>query len=246
MRICRPTSSIWRDVSGRIVELDVRDNQTVQRDEVLFRIDPVSFRLRVDQAQATVRGLEAKLAVTADQVAAQTSNADTANRGVTTAEAQFSLASSTLARMVPLLRPGYVTAEQVDQARTAKQTAEIALQRARLQAQSARKAISSTKPVAEELEAAKATLAMAERDLRLTVVRSRCDGRITALDIAGGEFAMTGKPLFTIIDTEHWYAIGNFRETDLAGIRPGEHALVYVMQAPQAPVQGAVDRGGTG
>jgi multidrug resistance efflux pump len=139
------------DVSGRIVELDVRDNQTVQRDEVLFRIDPVPFHLRVDQAQATVRGLEAKLAVTADQVAAQTSNADTANRGITTAEAQFSLASSTLARMVPLLRPGYVTAEQVDQARTAKQTAEIALQQARLQAQSARKAISSTKPVAEEL-----------------------------------------------------------------------------------------------
>ncbi len=234
------------DISGRIVELDVRDNQTVHRGDVLFRIDTVPFRLRVEQAQATVRGLEAKLAVTADQVAAQTSNADTANRGIATAEAQLSLASSTLARMVPLLRPGYVTAEQVDQARTAKQTAEIALQQARLQAQSARHAISSTKPAAEELEAAKATLAMAERDLRLAVVRSPCDGRITALDIAGGEFAITGKPLFTIIDTEHWYAIGNFRETDLAGIKPGQHALVYVMQAPQTAVKGVVDSLGGG
>ncbi|MBV8455322.1 MAG: multidrug transporter subunit MdtN [Acetobacteraceae bacterium] len=234
------------DVSGRIVELDVRDNETVHRDQVLFRIDPVPFQLRAAQAQATVRGLEGKLSVTADQVAAQTSNADTANRGIASAEAQLKLASSTLARMEPLLPRGYVTAEQIDQARTAKRTAEIALQQARLQAQSARQAISSTKPVAEELEAARATLAMAERDLRLTVVRSPCDGQITALDIATGEFAITGKPVFTIIDTEHWYAIGNFRETQLEGIRPGQHALVYVMQAPQTAVKGMVDSLGGG
>jgi membrane fusion protein, multidrug efflux system len=234
------------DVSGRIVELDVQDNQSVHRDQVLFRIDPVPFQLRVDQAQATVRSLAAKLSVTTDQVASQASTADTASQGIASAEAQLTLASSTLARMAPLLPRGYVTAEQVDQARTAKRTAEVALQQARLQAQSAREAISSTKPVAEELEAAKATLAMAERDLRLTVVRSPCDGQITALDIATGEFAITGKPLFTIIDTEHWYAIGNFRETQLEGIKPGQHALVYVMQAPQTPVKGVVDSLGGG
>jgi len=234
------------DVSGRVVELDVHDNQAVHRGDVLFRIDPVPYRLRVEQAQATVRGLEGKLSVTADQVAAQTSTADTANRGIASAEAQFTLASTTLARIEPLLPRGYVTAEQVDQARTARRTAEIAVQQARLQAQSAHQAISSTEPVAEELKAAQASLAMAERDLRLTSVLAPCDGRITALDIAEGEFAVTGKPLFTIIDTEHWYAVGNFRETDLSGIRPGQHALVYVMQAPHIAVQGVVDSIGSG
>jgi multidrug efflux system membrane fusion protein len=134
----------------------------------------------------------------------------------------------------------------VDQARTAKRTAEVALQQARLQANGARQAISSTKPVEEELEAAKASLAMAERDLRLTVARSPCDGVITALDIAAGEFAVTGAPLFTIIDTENWYAIGNFRETDLSGIKPGQSATVYVLQAPQTPVHGVVDSLGGG
>jgi membrane fusion protein, multidrug efflux system len=234
------------DVSGRIVELDVRDNQAVRRGQVLFRIDPVPYRLRVAQAQATVDSLEAKLAVTADQVASQTSTAATAKSGIASAEAQLTLASSTLARMEPLLPRGYVTAEQVDQARTARRTAEIALQQARSQAQSARQAISSIKPVAGELEAARASLAMAERDLRLTEVLAPCDGRITALDIAEGEFAVTGKPLFTIIDTEHWYAVGNFRETDLSGIDPGQRALVYVMQAPRTPVKGVVDSIGGG
>ncbi len=234
------------DVSGRIIELDVRDNQFVHRGDVLFRIDPVPYRLRVAQARATVLGLEAKLSVTADQVASQTSNADTAERGIGSAQAQLALATSTLARLEPLLPRGYVTAEQVDQARTAKRTAEIALQQARLQATGARQAVSSTKPIEEELEAARATLALAERDLNLTVGRAPCDGQITALDIAAGEFAITGQPLFTIIDTEHWYAVGNFRETDLAGIQPGQHATVYVLAAPQHPVRGHVDSLGGG
>ena len=60
------------DVSGRIVELDIRDNQSVRKGDVLFRIDPDPYRMRVDQARAAVQGLEATLALTADQVAAQT------------------------------------------------------------------------------------------------------------------------------------------------------------------------------
>src|SRR5499433_547415 len=234
------------DVSGRIVELNVRDNQAVRKGDVLFRIDPDPYRMRVDQARATVQGLEATLALTADQVAAQTSKADAATHGIDSAEAQRALASSTLGRMEPLLGRGFVTAQQVDQARTAQRTAQIALQQARLQANEARQAIINTKPTEAELDGARATLALAERDLNKTVVRAPCDGRITALDIAAGEFAATGHPLFTIIDTEHWYAIGNFRETDLAGIRPGQRATVYVLAQPGLPLRGQVESLGWG
>jgi membrane fusion protein, multidrug efflux system len=234
------------DVSGRIIELDVRDNQAVRKGDVLFRIDPDPYRMRVDQARAAVQGLEAKLALTADQVASQTSKADAAASGINTAEAQRALAASTLERMEPLLGRGFVTAQQVDQARTARRTAQLGLQQARLQADEARQAITNTKPTEAELEGARATLALAERDLNKTVVRAPCDGRITALDIAAGEFAATGHPLFTIIDTEHWYAIGNFRETDLVGIEPGQRATVYVMAQPHRPVRGNVDSLGWG
>jgi multidrug efflux system membrane fusion protein len=229
------------DVGGRIVELAVRDNQKVQRGQVLFRIDPEPYSMHVDQARAAVVALEQKLAVIADQVASQTSKADAAERGISTAEAQLALATSTLARMEPLLKRGFVPAEQVDQARTAQSAAQIALQQARLQATEARQAITSTKPTEAEVEGARAALALAERDLNKTVVRSPCDGRITALQIAAGEFAAAGHPLFTIIDTERWYAVGNFRETDLAGIKPGQRATVYVMAQPGRPLHGEVE-----
>src|SRR5262244_3821962 len=234
------------DVSGRIVELNVRDNQAVRKGDVLFRIDPEPYQMRVDQARAAVQGLEAKLDLTADQVSAQTSKANAAASGIGSAEAQRALASSNLARMEPLLGSGFVTAQQVDQARTAQRTAQIALQQARLQADEARQAVTNTKPTEAELEGARATLALAERDLNKTVVRAPCDGRITALDIAAGEFAATGHPLFTIIDTEHWYAIGNFRETELAGMEPGQRATVYVMSQPSLALRGQVESLGWG
>jgi membrane fusion protein, multidrug efflux system len=139
------------DVSGRIVELNVRDNQKVQRGQVLFRIDPDPYKLRVDQASAAVRGLEATLAVSADQVASQTSKADAAASAINAAEAQTALATSTLARIQPLLKSGFVTAQQVDQARTAQRSAQVALEQARLQAAEARQGITSTKPIEAEL-----------------------------------------------------------------------------------------------
>ena len=234
------------DVSGRIISLRVQDNQLVRTDELLFNIDPDPYRFRVAQADADVRGLEGKLGITGNQVDSETSKAAAANAGIGIATAQLALATSTLARLQPLLSRGFVTAEQVDQARTTRESAKISLQQARQQADEARQGISSIKPAIEQLASARAVLALAERDLRLTAVRAPCDGWITGLDVAAGEFGTAGKPLFTIIDTRHWWAVGNFRETDLSGIRPGQHALVYVLSEPRRPLSGTVESVGWG
>jgi multidrug efflux system membrane fusion protein len=234
------------DVSGRIVSLNVRDNQLVHAGEVLFTFDPEPYRLQVEQARAQLRGMQAQLGVTGDEVASQTSKADAAFSGVSSAQAQLTLASSSLARLQPLLARGFVTAQQVDEARTAKRTAEVSLQQARQQAQEARSGISSIKPAEQALAADRVTLALAERNLRLTQVRAPCDGRVSGLDIAAGEFAAAGHPLFTLIDTEHWYAVGNFRETDLSRLHPGQRATVYVLGAPGTPLHGIVDSIGWG
>jgi multidrug efflux system membrane fusion protein len=234
------------DVSGRIVSLNVRDNQLVHAGEVLFTIDPEPYRLQVEQARAQLRGMQAQLGVTGDEVASQTSKADAAFSGVSSAQAQLTLASSSLARLQPLLARGFVTAQQVDEARTAKRTAEVSLQQARQQAQEARSGISSIKPAEQALAADRVTLALAERNLRLTQVRAPCDGRVSGLDIAAGEFAAAGHPLFTLIDTEHWYAVGNFRETDLSRLHPGQRATVYVLGAAGTPLHGIVDSIGWG
>ena len=174
------------DVSGRVVSLSVHNNQAVLAGDVLFTIDPEPYRLQLEQARAQLLGLQAVLDVTANQVASQGSKADAANTGIGSAQAQLGLASSTLARMEPLLSRGFVTAEQVDQARTSQRTAQIALQQARQQAQEARQGVSSTKPTEQQIVAAQATVALAERNLRLTTVRSPFAGVISGLNIVAG------------------------------------------------------------
>jgi multidrug efflux system membrane fusion protein len=229
------------DVGGRVVSLNIRTNQAVHAGDVLFTIDPEPYRLQLKQARAQLLALEATLSVTTDQVASQTSKAEAADSGIGSAQAQLALATSTLARMEPLLPRGFVTAEQVDQARTAQRTAQVSLLQARQQAREARQGISSTKPTEQQIVAAQAAVALAERNLRLTEVRSPCNGVITGLNIVAGEYGEAGHPLFTIIDTEQWYAVGNFRETDLTGLRPGQHARVYVLSSPNQPVDGEVE-----
>ena len=72
-------------------------------------------------------------------------------------------------------------------------------------------------------------VASAEYDLEHTITRAPFDGRVVDLDISVGEFATTGRRLFTLVDTRNWYVIANFRETELKHIKPGMPAEVYLM-----------------
>ena len=87
---------------------------------------------------------------------------------------------------------------------------------------------------------------MAARDVRETVIRAPVDGRITGFNLSIGSFAVEGHPLFTLIDNTHWYAIANFRETDLRHLQPGDRATVWVMGHDEHPLQGVVESLGSG
>lgn len=65
-RVRAEVISVAPDVSGLVVELNVRDNQFVHQGDVLMRIDPDHYRIAVDQAQARVREREAELKMRRD------------------------------------------------------------------------------------------------------------------------------------------------------------------------------------
>ena len=234
------------DVSGRITDLRVTNNQRLRRGQVLFVIDQEPYKYRVEQAAARLRSLQAQLAVDTSQVASQGSKANAADTSIRASQAQLALATATRHRLEPLGAQGFVSAEDVDRARTAERTAAVELQATRQQAQSAQEAVTSTKPLQEQVAEAQAELALAERDLRLTTVKSPCDGQITALDIAKGEYATVGRPVFTIIDTERWYAVADFRETDLGGMRVGQAARIYLVGFGNQELAGTVESLGGG
>jgi membrane fusion protein, multidrug efflux system len=240
------TAGLAPEVSGRITALKVNNNQQVAKGEPLVVIDPEPFELRLRQARAQVAALKAQIALTTRQVASQTFGADVASTEIRRAQAQSGLAHDTLARLEPLQTKGYVTDQQVDEARTNQRAAEVALAAAVQQADQARQAIGDTESLQAQLAGAQAAEALAERDLRETTILAPFDGLVTGLEIAEGEFAVAGHPLFSVIKTDRWYAVANFRETELDEIHAGDPATVWLMADGGHPLKGRVESLGWG
>jgi multidrug efflux system membrane fusion protein len=66
------------------------------------------------------------------------------------------------------------------------------------------------------------------------------------LDIAAVAYAAAGHPLFTLIKAHEWYAIGNFRETELPALAVGDPATVWMMSDDRRPIEGHVESVGWG
>ena len=233
-------------IAGRVVSIAVADNQRVSEGDLLFALDPEPYKLAVAQVTADLRLAEATRDAQRRTISAERSNAAVAAQQVQRARANLALAEATLARLLPLAPKGYVTAQQVDDARTARDDAQTSLDQALGQAEAA-DALVTTLDASEALVAARrAALAIAERDLAATQVRAPHDGLVIGLTVSTGEIVAPGQPLFTLIDTEHWYASATFPETELSQIAIGDCATVYVLADRSRPLGGRVESIGWG
>src|ERR1700729_1160301 len=126
-RIFAYSSAMASEISGRIVQILVTNDQDVAKGAPLLLIDPVPYELQLRQARAQVAALEAQIALTGRQVTSQGSGVQAAEKQVQRARDQLRLAQSTLKRLEPLVQPGYVTQQQLDEARTNEASAQASL-----------------------------------------------------------------------------------------------------------------------
>ena len=240
------SASLTPEVSGRIVAIQIRNDQIARKGDVLLRIDPEPFQYRVEQAKAQVAALKAQIDLTSRQVTAQGSGAEAASRQVDRARQQLSLAQDTRQRLEPLAAKGFATAQQLDQARTDERSARAQLAASIQQASQAKEAIGDVESLKAQLLGALAAQQLAERDLRETTIVAPVNGRVVGFNLALGSFATAGHPLLTLIDDDNWYAVANFRETDLTHLYAGDQATVWVMGHDDQPFVGTVESLGPG
>jgi membrane fusion protein, multidrug efflux system len=235
------TIQVAPEVVGRIESLNVKDDAEVHKGDVLFTIEQERYVLNLAQAKAQVEALEAQIDLTNRAVSGQVTAVSVARAQAEAARARLKKATDTLVRLEPLLPDGYVTPEQVDLARTAKSTAESELSGAISFTRQSRQVVGDARALLAQLDGARALVALAERDLRNTVVRAPFDGRIVGVKISAGQLVNPVRALFTLIDTSQWYVIADFRETELASIRPGDRVTAYVMSSPRVHLEGRVE-----
>jgi membrane fusion protein, multidrug efflux system len=237
---------IAAEVGGRIIDIPLEENSRVKKGDLLFQIDPVPHQLAVDQARANLAVAKAALETQRRFLATQRSAAVIAADQVRSAETNLDLATRTVERLRPLAAQGYVPTQQLDQAQTTQRDATTSLQQARERQTAAVQAIDTDEAAIATVQARQAELAIAERHLQDTTVRATHAGRIVGLSVLSGEMVAPGQSLFTLVNDEEWFAVANFRETDLNAMAVGDCATVYSMIDRGAAIKGVVQGLGSG
>ena len=240
------STGIVPQVSGPLTIVNVRENQRVRKGDLLVQIDRAPYELQLAQARAKVASLQAELELTSHQVESQTTAAKAAKTQIRSAKSQLGLAQATTERLTPLVGKGYTTPQQYDEAQSKQQVAKTDLSAAIEKAQQAEQSVGSTESQQAQLRGAQAAASLAELDLDHTCVRAPFDGWVSGLEITQGSYATAGHPLFTLIKANEWYAVGNFRETELPRIRAGDGALVWLLGGQNRAVHGRVESIGWG
>ncbi|MDG2054649.1 MAG: biotin/lipoyl-binding protein [Phycisphaerales bacterium] len=220
-------------VEGRVEQLNVVDNQWVNKGDLLFVVDPRPYALAVEEARAT-------LALTNLEIEALNRQVESANAYLVEQRAKATYAIDHFERLAPLLEQRFVTPDEVQKSQTQAEAAQAAVVAAAAEVDRAQRLVGNQGQANVRRQAAQAALGTAELFLEYCYVTCPFDGYVTNLNIARGEYANIGQQLFSIIDDSVWYVLANFRETLLHDIRPGMRAEVFILSCPGQRYEGVV------
>jgi membrane fusion protein, multidrug efflux system len=233
-------------VGGRIIELPVSENARVTAGDLLFQIDPLPYQQAVEQAAGDLDIAEAELETRRRVLSTQRSDAIIAADQTKNAQQNHELAMRSLERISPLASKGYVPKQQLDDAQVLEKDTATKLRQAQEQEAAAYRAIDTEAAAEATVRARKAALAIAQRALYDTTVRASHNGLVVGLRVSTGEMVTPSQSLFTLINTDEWFANANFRETDLSAIAVGDCATVFSLIDRKIPIKGVVQGIGWG
>jgi membrane fusion protein (multidrug efflux system) len=242
--------SIAPQVSGQVVSLDVTDNQFVHKGEPLIHIAPRQYKIARDLA-------EGELATTKAQLAGLRLGVEIAHKNFPARlkQAQAQLVSAQAAAVKA--QADYQRQRSLPKQATTQQevdAATAALRQAQAQVALAEAQVLAAEPVPQQigqaeaevgqfegqLEQAQARLDQANLNLSWAVVRAPQDGWITKRNVEMGNYVTPGQQIFSIVAPEVWVT-ANFKETQLARMRPGQKVNIAVDAYPQLHLKGHVD-----
>jgi membrane fusion protein (multidrug efflux system) len=230
-------------VTGYVTQVPVTDNQHVAAGAVIARIDDRDYRIALEQASAQVAAAQASIQNIDAQLAVQQAQVKASEAQVEQAQATLVFAQQQSARYDALARNGAGTVQNAQQYSSQLLQQQAALKSAQAALTVAQRQIESLKAQRNSAEASLAQ-AVAQRDqaqlnLSYTTVTAAQAGRVVNLTASPGEFAQAGTNLTMFVPDEIWVT-ANFKETQLASMRPGQPASMHIDAYPNRAIRGHV------
>jgi membrane fusion protein, multidrug efflux system len=232
-------------VPGYLASVPVTDNSYVHAGDVIATIDDGDYRLAVDSAREKVTTQEATVARMAHQIVAQEAAVMQTKTQLAAAEAAATRAELELTRQNLLVARDASSRQLLEQAQANRDQAVAAVQGAHAAIDSAAANVDVLKGQRQEaistLDELKTAVAKAERDLSFTVIRAPLDGVIGNRAVQTGDYVQIGQRLASLVPLDEIYVSANFKETQLARLRPGQTAAITVDALPEHTIQGTVE-----
>ncbi len=228
-------------VSGRVVAVNVKNNQLVGQDEVLVAIDPTSYEL-------DKRSAEAGLTAARQELGAATAAVASARAGVDAARANLIRAQQDADRLERIYKedPGAISERRVQAARATLESSVSQLAQAQANVEQALQQQGDLGDNNTRILAATAALDQAELNLERTRIRAPGRGLVTDLAVDRGNFAQPGQPLMTFIAIHDLWIQADFTENNLGNINPGDPVALVLDVQPGHVYKGTVRSVGFG
>lgn len=238
-------TTVASQVSGRVLEVLIEDNQPVKKGQLLATLDDRDFVVAVNAAKAQVASARAGILSLEAHKVQQDTSIRQARAAVVADEASLKLAQMNAVRYQNLATDGSGTVQALQQAEAqlSVQSAGLEKNRAGLQISRQQQDVLSAdvEKAKAALELAEAALAAAELKLSYTRITAPIDGMVGQRSIRVGAFIDAGKSLLAIIPLEAVYVEANFRETQLAHVRSGQSVEIDVDALPGSTLKGTVE-----
>ncbi|HEX7850574.1 MAG TPA: HlyD family efflux transporter periplasmic adaptor subunit [Sphingomonas sp.] len=242
------TAMVTPMIGGQVAAVLVNDTQPVQRGQILIRIDDSDARIALASAEAELARVQRQFDETKASGTGLLAQVDARGAEIVRARAQLASAEADAARAKVdydrrrvLSASGAVSGDELTSAtnRLAGAQAALALARAGLtQAISTKTAAQSsyaanqaltrgiTASDAPEVLAVRARVDQARLDLARTAVRAPLDGVVTRRTVQVGQRLAPGATAMMIVPTAQMYVDANFKEAQLARVKPGQKAVL--------------------
>jgi len=231
-------------VSGYITAVSVTDNQHVAKGDVIARIDERDYQASLAQAKAQVAAAQASIGSADAQISAQQAQVDLYQANVEQAEANLNFAKQQASRYDTLAHDGAGSVQNAQQYSSQLAQQQAALKSAQASVAAANQQVDALKAqranAVASLAQANAQLQQAELNLSYTVVTAAQAGRVVQLSGSVGQLAQAGANLAILVPDEIWVN-ANFKETQLAGMKPGQPVTIEVDAYPKHDFQGHLD-----
>jgi len=196
------TAQVTPLTNGRVMEVRVHDAEAVKTGDVLAVIDPADAQLLVAQAEGAYNATVRKVNTYYAQAAAR--------------RADYERTRLDYERRATIAGTGAISKEEFSGYKAAYEASAAALQGAQ--------ALTQKTDVAHhpEVLAAKAQLDTARLNLSRTVITAPVTGIVAQRAVQVGQMAAAGHPIMAIVPVQDAYIDANFKEDQLARVRPGQ------------------------